>query len=245
MGELGQGRGGRGGASKRKREEVTLRLWTTTWTRPVTRVSSELSVRRPRRCPRCSCSQPSALWALGSARPLALAEAAHLQVQRAQAQGQGPGDGLQQVVGQVEEPQPLQRLGRRKKAVGPWQGGVADVTPETQLWARLCAGAVGDTPSLRSAQALTGCRREAAAGGAAAGGVRRSPSAADEEWARSGLGCKGGQGGISAPPQLLCYQKGFPQMRSLQMLNLEQLCRARSGNIQTSRRRATGTHEAD
>lgn len=128
---------------------------------------------------------------------------------------------------------------------------MADVTPfvhsespETQLWARLCAGAVGDTPSLRSAQVLTGCRREAAAGGAAAGGVR-SPSAADEEWARSGLGCKGGQGGISAPPQLLCYQKGFPQMRSLQMLNLEQLCRARSGNIQTSRRRATGTHEAD
>lgn len=50
---------------------------------------------------------------------------------------------------------------------------------------------------------------------------------------------------ISAQPQHLCYQKGLSQMKSLQMLHLEQLWRAWSGNTRTSVMRATGTMEAD
>lgn len=69
--------------------------------------------------------------------------AAHLQVQRAQAQGQGPGDGIQQVIGQVEELQLLQYLGRRQRTRGA--GGLsgalgvrgAEVTPFLHSWARL------------------------------------------------------------------------------------------------------------
>lgn len=184
--------------------------------------------------------------------------AAHLQVQRAQAQGQGPGDGIQQVIGQVEELQLLQCLGRRQRRRGA--GGLcgalgvrgAEVTPFLHSWARLLG--LRQVPGPELGASGTAHLLPLDAEGTAAVAERHEVAQqcqGDSGRSKQGAGTAGKQASRTFWPSStpLLSEGTFPSEKSpekknnLQMLNLDQIWRARLGDTWTSMRRVTGTME--